>query len=144
MTETDPQMEHHSAPIRGRRWLILNAAKILFKIALPIFDMVTDVYTLTQYYNPSKPLMMKVFMASLLTILLHNCISTFYWMTSISKFHERLPLFIWSNSAWRGVTIMLHAFGLGGILVPIEAACSIWRLNRDEVTQRFARAYDEL
>ena len=102
----------------------VESLKIGFKILFPVFDTVTDVYTLYRYYDPSKSLILKAFTFSLVTILAHNLISSIHGIVSISKFHLQSPLFVWKCAFWKSFTISLYAVGLGSIISPINAILS--------------------
>ena len=98
---------------------------IAVKIFLPIFDMVTDVYSLIRYFEPEKSFMKKVFYTSLVTILLHNIISGIHGVYNISRLNKQKKLHIWSGSRWKFVIIVLYAIGLGSIVCPIEFILAI-------------------
>ena len=122
-----------------RLWFGRNIAVLLFKILLPILDWGTDVYTLHRYYRlaENKPLMTNVFRASLFTILFHNAISTWHGIRGIKRFNALFPLATWSGNAWKSFTLVLHALGIGGVIVPVEAIFVIIRLDREAATQRY-------
>ena len=121
-------------------WFARTIAALFFKILLPILDLVTDAYTLNRYYHHAlnKPLMMSVFRASFLTILFHNAVSTWLGLAGVRQFHARLPLATWTGAAWQSVTVALHALGIGGIIVPVEALLVVARFNRQAAAQRYA------
>ena len=111
-----------------------NNIDIAVKIFLPIFDMVTDIYTLLRYFDPEKSFMQKVFYTSLVTILLHNIISGIHGVYNISRLNKQKKLHIWSSSQWKFVIIILYAIGLGSIVCPMEFILAIKdnRLNYSE------------
>ena len=104
---------------RMRTWK--TYLRIVMTIALPVFDSVTDIYTLLLYYDPNKPLMQKAFFASLVTICLHNVISGANGLLQISKVHAHTKLVLWESLRGKLITTLLHAAGLGNLFVPLEA-----------------------
>ena len=110
--------------------------KIILILALPLIDLFTDIYTLNLYYEPNKSFMVKAFCASLFVISLHNVISTACGVTRISALHSRSKLVIWGSNGWKFVTVALHAIGVGGILVPLEAILSTQKLNPETIYER--------
>ena len=97
---------------------------IAMTIALPVFDFITDIYTLHLYYDPNKPLMLRAFFASLVTILLHNVISSVSGLLIISKLHKRSKLALWESAGGKLVTVMLHVTGMANLVLPLEAILS--------------------
>ena len=123
-------------PVRSSN-IILICLKIAFKIALPLCDSATDIYTLYRYYHSNKPLMFIALMVSFSTILIHNIISTLHGIYTISQFHEHTPLSIWKNASWKCFTVVLHALGLGGIGIPVEIILLFPYLDQNQLIDRY-------
>ena len=99
-------------------------------LALPVFDFATDIYTLHLYYDPNKPLMLRAFFVSLVTILLHNVISSVSGLLLLSKLHDRSKLVLWESFRGKLVTVMLHVAGMANLVLPLEAILSKKYLDR--------------
>ena len=117
--------------------IILICLKLAFRIALPLFDSATDIYTLYRYYHSNKPLMFIALIVSFSTIVIHNIISTFHGIYTISQFHEHTPLSIWKNANWKCFTVVLHALGFCGIIVPVEIILLFPYLKQNQLTDRY-------
>ena len=137
-TAADAESAETVSEQQSRLWFARTILALLFKIMMPIFDLVTDVYTVHRYYRhaENKPLMMNVFRASFFTILFHNAVSTWRGIDGVNRFHARFPLATWSGAAWKTVTLALHALGIGNVTVAVEAFFVVLRLDSQAAAQR--------
>ena len=103
----------------------VNHISLAVKILLPTVDIVTDVYTLSRYYDPEKSFMQMIFYVSFITILFHNIISGIHGVYYISRMNKESNLVIWSDYRWKSLTAMLYFMGLGSIVCPIEVIRAI-------------------
>ena len=138
MTVKQDELVETSSEGQSRFWFARTIAVLLFKILMPILDLMTDSYTLHRYYHyaKNKPLMMNVFRASFLTILFHNAVSTWYGISGVKQLHAQFPLATWSGAAWKSVTLALHALGIGIVIVPVEAFFVVNGFDRQTAAQR--------
>ena len=118
--------ENNNSRIRTWKTYITIATTL----ALPVFDFATDIYTLHLYYDPNKPLMLRAFFVSLVTILLHNVISSVSGLLLLSKLHDRSKLVLWESAVGKLVTVMLHVAGMANLVLPLEAILSKQYLDR--------------
>ena len=137
-TATEDESVETAPERQSRFWFARTIAVLIFKILMPIFDLMTDGYTLHRYYRhaENKPLMMSVFRASFFTILFHNAVSTWRGIGGVKRFHAQFPLVTWNGAAWKSVTLALHALGIGGVIVPVEAFFAVHHLDRQVAAQR--------
>ena len=104
---------------------------IIFRIMLSLVDTATDFYTMYRYSTIKKRLMQSAFIASLVSLILHNVISCVHGLLNLSKFHGRKNTIIWKNGWWKGVVLVMHLIGLGNITLPLDTL--LYTKNTDEI-----------
>ena len=107
-------------PKRDKKKSFMAVISLAFKTILPLFDLGSDLYTLTRYYDPDKTLMQRMFYGGLSMILFHNVLSGLYGVYEIRKMSKRGQLIVWSNLKWKFFTVVLYASGMGTVVAPIE------------------------
>ena len=128
---------HEAENSNGNRSKIWKAlGKLIVVLALPLIDLSTDIYTLYLHFEPSKPLLMKAFYISLSVTFLHNVVSTACGLTRIKDLHHQSKLAIWSSTGWKCLTVALHALGVGGVIVPLEAILSCQKFHEKSMLTR--------
>ena len=90
------------------------------RVLLPLFDMVTDAYTMYRYYDRQKNLMRRAFYASLGIMLIHNLVSTAHGAFRLSSTAGRDKVLLWSSWKWKSMAVALHLLGAGSLVIPVE------------------------
>ena len=110
---------------------------IIFRIMLSLVDTATDFYTMYRYSTIKKRLMQSAFIASLVSLILHNVISCVHGLFNLSKFHGRKNTIIWKNGWWKTAVLVMHLIGLGNIMLPLDTLLFTRNTDETQLNSRF-------